>query len=230
MIKSFPYSIPRFAWLILATFLFVACTTNDYETGDGNLSYYRADFVDAYTNSKAYFVNAMTDDGDSLLFSAPLNVKWATTPDSAYRALLYYNKVEGKSQPRSAYTVYVPSIRPISKVKEMHNDPVKMISAWRSKNGRYVNLCLGLVTGTNEGDDSKHSVGMVCDTLLQHDNGSKHLQLRFFHSRNSMPEYYTTKVYFSIPLKNNPYHLGTGDSLSVAVNTYEGWVTKTFTY
>ena len=230
MIRLFPYPLRRYAWLILATFLLAACTSHDYDTGDGDLSYYCADFVDAYTNSKAYFVNAMTDDGDSLVLSAPLNMKWATTPDSVYRALLYYNKVEGKPQPRSAYSVLMPNIRPISKVKEMHNDPVKMVSAWRSRNGRYVNLCLGLVTGTNEGDSAKHSVGIICDTLLQHDDGSKHLQLRFYHSRNGMPEYYTTKVYFSIPLKNNPYHLGTGDSLSVAVNTYEGWVTKTFTY
>lgn len=230
MIRLFPYSLQRTAWLILAVVLLVACTTNDYDTGDGKMSYYRADFVDAYTNSKAYFVKAMTDDGDSLVFTAPLNVKWATTPDSTYRALLYYNKVEGKPQPRAAYTVFVPNIRPLSKVKTMYNDPVKMISAWRSKNGRYVNLCLGLMTGTSEDESSKHSVGMVCDTLLQHADGSKHLQLQFYHSQNGMPEYYTTKVYFSIPLKNNPYHLGTGDSLSVAVNTYEGWVTKTFTY
>ena len=63
----------------MAVFLHVACTTNDYETGDGKLSHYRADFVDAYTNSNASFVKAMTDDGDSLVFSAPLKVKWATT-------------------------------------------------------------------------------------------------------------------------------------------------------
>lgn len=230
MNKVFPIPVRMSVWLMVTAFLLVTCTTHDYETGDGKFSYYRADFVDIYTNSNAYFVNAMTDDGDSLVFSSPFSVKWATTPDSAYRALLYYNKEEGKLQPRSAQTVLVPNIRPISKVKTMYNDPVKMISAWRSRNGRYVNLCLGLVTGTNEDDESKHSVGMICDTLLQHDDGSKHLQLKFYHSRNGMPEYYTTKLYFSIPLKNNPYHLGTGDSLSVMVNTYEGWVTKTFTY
>lgn len=213
------------------TALITACTTSDYDTGDGKLSYFRADFVDIYTNSKSYFVNAMTDDGDSLVFANPISAKWASTPDSAYRALLYYiNKVENQPQPRVAYSVLVPKLRPIKNVKTMYNDPVKMESAWRSKNGRYVNLCVGLVTGTNEGDDTKHAMGMVCDTLVVNDDGQKHLHLRLYHYRNGMPEYYTTKVYFSIPLKNNPYHLGTGDSLSVAVNTYEGWVTKTFTY
>ena len=213
------------------TALITACTTSDYDTGDGKLSYFRADFVDIYTNSKSYFVNAMTDDGDSLVFANPISAKWASTPDSAYRALLYYiNKVENQPQPRVAYSVLVPKLRPIKNVKTMYNDPVKMESAWRSKNGRYVNLCVGLVTGTNEGDDTKHAMGMVCDTLVVNDDGQKHLHLRLYHYRNGMPEYYTTKVYFSIPLKNNPYHLGTGDSLSLSVNTYDGWVTKTFTY
>jgi hypothetical protein len=138
--------------------------------------------------------------------------------------------VENQPQPRVAYSVLVPKLRPLKNVKTMYNDPVKMESAWRSKNGRFVNLCVGLVTGTKEGDDSKHAMGMVCDTLVVNDNGQKHLHLRLYHYRNGMPEYYTTKVYLSIPLKNNPYHLGTGDSLSVSVNTYDGWVTRTFTY
>ena len=119
MIRLLPYLSRRTAWLFMAVFLHVACTTNDYETGDGKLSHYRADFVDAYTNSNASFVKAMTDDGDSLVFSAPLKVKWATTPDSAYRALLYYSKVDEKPQPRSMVSVLVPNIRPISKVKTM---------------------------------------------------------------------------------------------------------------
>ena len=221
---------PRFIPVIAVLSFLVACTTTDYDTGDGKLSYLQADFVDAYTNSKSYFVNAMTDDGDSLVFSTPLYAKWAATSDSVYRALLYYNKVEGKIQPRSAYSVIFSRIRTKSSMKTINHDPVKIESAWRSKNGRYANLCIGLVTGPKEDDKSRHTVSMVCDTLQTYDDGTKHLRLLLHHSRNGMPEYYTAKAYFSIPLKNNPYHLSTGDSLSVSIMTYDGWVTKTFTY
>ena len=72
MIRLFPYLLRRTAWVVMAVLLLMACTSNDYDTGDGKMSHYRADFVDAYTNSNAAFVKAMTDDGDSLVFSAPL--------------------------------------------------------------------------------------------------------------------------------------------------------------
>ena len=52
----------------------------------------------------------MTDDGDSLALSKPVELKWASKADSTYRALLYYNKVEGKAEPVSLSNVPTPQL------------------------------------------------------------------------------------------------------------------------
>ena len=40
------------------------------------------------------FVSAKTDDGEELTLSPAVKEQWATRPDTTYRALLYYDRVE----------------------------------------------------------------------------------------------------------------------------------------
>lgn len=215
---------------ILSVYALMSCESENYESGDGKYSNLRADFAEAHTNHNAQFYGFMTDDGDSLAIAEPVAYKWASTPDSTYRAIVYYNQVKGKAEIVSVSSVSVPAIYPIWKLKEMKTDPVKLESSWLSRNRRYANLGINLMTGTANGKDERHVLGMFCDTLLVHDNGQKHLQLRLYHDQNGVPEYYTTRGFVSIPLQKHPYRLGTGDTLSVTVNTYDGPVVKTFIY
>ncbi len=215
--------------LCLLAFL-LSCEAESYESGDGKYSNVRADFAEVHTNANAQFYGLMTDDGDSLTIAEPKAYKWAATADSTYRALVYYNKVEGKADVVSMVSVSVPAIYPVWKLKEMKTDPVGVESSWLSRNRRYANLGIRLMTGTEEGKDERQVLGMLCDTLLVHDNGHRHLQLRLYHDQNGVPQYYSSRGYVSIPLQKHPYQLGTGDTLSVTVNTYDGPVVKTFIY
>lgn len=221
-------------FLVLLSFCLFAsllsCETDSYESGDGKYSNLRADFADVHTNGNAQFYGFMTDEGDSLTFAEPKTYKWATTADSTYRALVYYNKVEGKADVVSVSSVSVPNIYPIWKLKEMKTDPVTLESSWLSPNRRYANLGINLMTGTEDGKNDRQVLGMFCDTLLVHGNGHRHLQLSLYHDQNGVPQYYTSRGYVSIPLQKHPYQLGTGDTLSVTVNTYDGPVVKTFVY
>ena len=66
-----------------------ACTTEEYESGDGDYSYLRADFAEVHTTGAKKVGNARTDDGDSLVLQPPLDCSWASVPDSTYRAPCY---------------------------------------------------------------------------------------------------------------------------------------------
>lgn len=225
-------SILSFWAAALTTLAFLCgCETDNYESGDGEYSNMVAEFADTYTTAEKTLTRMMTDEGDSLAFSSHFKCDWATTADSVFRALVYYNKVGGgKADVLSVRQVLVPVIRPHYTVKEIKTDPVGIESSWKSRNNRYLNFRLNLLSGTVEGMDNRHLVGMMCDTLMTHSDGRQHLHLRLFHNQNGVPEYYSYQAYLSIPLKTNPYRLHTGDTVSVRINTYDGEVQKTFIY
>ncbi|WP_028896965.1 NigD-like C-terminal domain-containing protein [Prevotella sp. HUN102] len=207
-------------YLVLAAL--AACENNPYESGDSGLSYLRTDFVEANTNADSRFVSALTDDGEALQLASPLSADWATTPDSTYRALLYYNKKGETVSPIAISKVLVMDIKSADAV-EVVEDPVKFNAAWLSKNRKYLNLGLGLKTGKVEGDTKLQSLGVVCDSVKT-ENGVQTHYLRLHHRQNGVPEYYTTKLYVSIPIAG----FRQGDILQLRMNTYEGEVIKSF--
>ena len=209
----------------------VACTSEDYDAGDGKWSYLRADFADVYTNASANMVSAMTDEGDSLLFTKQVKPSWVNTPDSCYRALLYYNKVKGQADVMSVKSVLVPSVRERSadKPEEIKEDPVKVIGAWVSKNGRYLNLDLELMTGKADGEVVSQTVGVYCDSVVTDESGVQHVALSLYHDQNNCPEYYSAEVYMSIPMARIPCALRNDDKVTFRINTYSGPWLHTFT-
>ena len=210
--------------------VFASCETDNYETGDHAYSEARADFGLLYVGNSGQIASFMTDDGDSLLLETTVNYKWATKTDSAYRALVYYKKVGGKAHFLSATSIPVPEIHAIWSLKDPKTDPVNVESMWMSGSRRYVNMSLLLLSGTTSSQNDKHTLGMMCDTLMQNADGHSHLHLRLYHAQNDVPEYYSSRVYMSIPLQKGPYRLDTGDTVSVAVNTYDGEVVRRFVY
>ncbi|MBR1463903.1 MAG: NigD-like N-terminal domain-containing protein [Prevotella sp.] len=211
--------------------LMLSCTTEDYETGNGEYSFMRADFVETATDSQGAFVSAVTDEGEQLMFASPFKVSWKTASDSTYRALLYYQKKDGEVTPFTVSTVSVPTVRMTSSLKSaMKTDPVTLESIWQSKQNEYINMGLLLKTGNPDESDNRHVVGMMCDTVYEHPDRYRHIRLRFYHDQHQMPEYYSSKVYVSIPMKKLPCTIARGDTVTVAVNSYEGLREKSFVY
>ncbi len=215
--------------LVGLLFFSTSCSNTSYEEGDSKLSYLRTDFADATTDSQGRLSAATTDDGVSLTFTRPMQTSWSNAADSLCRVLLNYNMYANGAdsnvvEPLAAKTVYTLQPAKPSVQTQAATDPVSLVSAWKSKNGNYVNLRLGLKTGKASGDDQRQSIGLALDSTVTSD-GSTTYCLRFLHSQGGVPEYYTTDAYISIPIKQ----MTTGSKVRLSLNTYNGWVTREFT-
>ena len=217
-------AVPVHRWLLSAVLLlcFASCNTESYESGDGKYSYLRADFSWVHTVSEQRVDYAITDGGDSLVLSPQGVASWATKADTLYRALFYYNKVEGAAEPVLLDRVYCLNPQTTSRPDTLSVDPVHLQSVWLSKNNTFLNLGLLLKTGTQSGNDHLQSIGMVCDSLSSHADGTEDVYLTLTHSQNGAPEYYHTRIYASISLKSYPK----GSRIHLLVHTYDGNVTK----
>lgn len=215
--------------LVGLLFFSTSCSNTSYEEGDSRLSYLRTDFADATTDSQGRLSAATTDDGVSLTFTRPMQTSWSNAADSLCRVLLNYNMYANGSdsnvvEPLAAKIVYTLQPAKPSVQTQAATDPVSLVSAWKSKNGNYVNLRLGLKTGKASGDDQRQSIGLALDSTVT-SYGSTTYCLRFLHSQGGVPEYYTTDAYVSIPIKQ----MTTGSKVRLSLNTYNGWVTREFT-
>lgn len=220
------FHIIALGWLL---FFSTSCSNTSYEEGDSKLSYLRTDFADATTDSQGRLSAATTDDGVSLTFTRPMQTSWSNAADSLCRVLLNYNMYANGAdsnvvEPLAAKIVYTLQPAKPSVQTQAATDPVSLVSAWKSKNGNYVNLRLGLKTGKASGDDQRQSIGLALDSTVTSD-GSTTYCLRFLHSQGGVPEYYTTDAYVSIPIKQ----MTTGSKVRLSLNTYNGWVTREFT-
>ncbi len=223
--------IVGFACAVVAGLLVSACKVDGYETGEGEYSSMVAEFADTYTATAKTLKSMVTDEGDSMAFLSSYTCDWAQTPDSVYRSLVYYrNDGGGKADVLSVRQVMVPTIVPHYKVEDIKTDPIHLESSWKGRNGRYLTFRIKLLTGTAEGQDNRQTIGMICDTLMANEGAHKHLHLRLFHNQNGVPQFYSYQSYVSVPLKQNPYHLQPGDTVSLSVNTYDGEVVKSFVY
>lgn len=215
--------------LVGLLFFSTSCSNTSYEEGDSKLSYLRTDFADATTDSQGRLSAATTDDGVSLTFTRPMQTSWSNAADSLCRVLLNYNMYANGAdsnvvEPLAAKIVYTLQPAKPSVQTQAATDPVSLVSAWKSKNGNYVNLRLGLKTGKASGDDQRQSIGLALDSTVTSD-GSTTYCLRFLHSQGGVPEYYTTDAYVSIPIKQ----MTTGSKVRLSLNTYNGWGTREFT-
>lgn len=216
--------------------LLAACENDAYDAGDGALSYMRADFVEARTDASARFVSIVTDDDEHLVVLPSFACKWAERPDTVYRALFYYNKVEALdgsvcAQPVAASPVLTPKIRNSADVEEAPvADPVTLVSAWRSRNGKYINMELSIKTGNPDDENIKHVLGLLYEGADEKDTGGRRINLLLTHNRMGLPEYYSVTAFVSIPVNDIPGGLSGGDEIFVRVNTYGGMVTKTFSF
>lgn len=212
----------------------VSCGNDTYETGDGALSAMRADFVEVYTDSKACMAGIETDDGERLPMTGEYSISWMEKPDTLYRALLYYNRLTdgggtAKAEPLSIVQVLVPAVKTASDMAGgMKTDPVTFVSSWTSATGKYLNLELLVKTGQTDGEYGSQTIGIVCDSVTTGAAGNRHVYLSLYHDQNGVPEYYSAEAYVSLPVQRLPVQPTAGDEVSVGINTYDGFITRTF--
>lgn len=208
--------------LLLAAF--VACTQDVYDKGDGKYSQMMADLCVVRTDHDKAVHYALTDEGDSLSFVLPYTANWLSTPDSTYRTLLYYNLPVGSGSNVEAVSmtrVPTASIHTPDYFKSgIKTDPILFESLWIGKSRRYLNIGMYLMTGSTT-EKETHRLGVVADTLLANPDSTRTLYLRLYHDQGGVPEYYSQRAYFSIPIGGI-----TADSIAMTINTYEGTVEK----
>lgn len=212
----------RSFFFFLSVLAIVSCSQDAYETGDSPLSYLRADMVDMHVEGDEV-KSIVTDEDEALIFGKLRVAKELARPDTTYRALLYYNKVEGKEievQSSSLARLLEPKTEKLFEA----DDPLTYTSGWMAANGRYVNLSLGLKVGTVEDKDAEQGVFLCLDSEETLASGHKRYHLSLRHDQNGMPEFYTKTFYFCIPV----YDFAEGDELELTVNTYKGKIVRSF--
>ena len=225
-------------WLVtLSLCLFVtSCSTESYDTGDGDYSYLRADFCEIHTAGTKQVDYAISDDGERISFGKTLNVKWAEGTDTLYRALLYYNRLPDAAKALSLQPVYVLRPKAPASVENPHYDPVAFESAWISTCQRtdltialdsvsreavtyYLNIAFLVKTGQPDDETARQSIGISSE---QNSDGT--WQLTLLHDQGSVPQYYSTRVYASIPLADSQLQRG----IIFNINTYDGQKSRAF--
>lgn len=205
-------------WFMAAVLAFtmVACNKDD---DDMSLSDLCIELCDLKTSVSKTVVSCVLDDDRTLTFVTPLRVAWATTPDSVYRAQIYYNNVAGQDRVEPVGAASVPCMR-VKDAKDSkwseYADPVDFVAAWMAKNGKYLNLCLSIKSGSAE-DERSHRVAVVCDSISstgQH----QHHYYRFCHSQDGIPAYYSIERYLSVPISDIPK----GDTITMSIPTFDG--------
>ena len=218
MMKTVSRLLPLFLVLALLT----ACEQDVYDKGDNEYSNMRADFVEAFVGNNMQVDYVITDDDVRLQLTDSYTGKWIQRSDTTYRAVLYYDYVGEKARPKSM--AHVPTI-PVKKLSQFKSgiktDPLGMESVWLSGSRKYLNLCLILKTGAVDEEAKVQSLGIIGDTITVGPDGLRTYQLRVYHSQGGVPQYYSQRVYFSIPVSGLE-----ADSLHLSINTYNGVVAK----
>ncbi|MCM1079527.1 MAG: NigD-like N-terminal domain-containing protein [Bacteroidales bacterium] len=209
----------------------IGCSTGDDE-GDGyKYPQMVAELCDVHTTEPKELGYAVTDSDERLTFSYTVYAPWATERETRYRALLYYNKVEHSPgfhvtvQAINAKRALILTPKTPEEAKEWYGsrDPLSLATAWFAKNGKYLNLCLDIKSGSSGSEDAGHSLGIVCEKTDRTD-GRDTYHYRLCHGQNGVPAYYTVSQYVSIPTEE----MRSGDIITLEIPTWEGTVTKEF--
>lgn len=224
--------------VILMFMAITSCTREDYETGEGNYSYYSAEMT--LISLQDSLVNkAELDDGRFLNLNTPLksavlrkNFSQSLMGDSC-RLMLHFNKGDETSTTveatklHGADAVMMPNVALADTLKkEVKTDPLNIISSWKSKNGKFYNYNLSVKTGTKSEDSQPQTLGIVCDSVSV---AYETIYLRLVHDQKDVPEFYSIDAFLSISREQIDdifSHYGiqyiSNPKVKLCVNTYQG--------
>lgn len=235
---------------VVAAALLASCTTEQYDSGDGKLSYLRSDFVEACTDAQSRMSSFTTDEQLSLQVEGTPKVSWMTTPDSTYRALVYYaapgsSSASGPSSSSSSSAsftersaqnltsapvkvfivnnVLCPKIKRLQTSAPPKTDPVSFVALWLSANRKYVNITFDVKTGSSGNDADGQSIGAVLTDMTRNADGTLTAHITFCHDQGNVPQYYSSRQYASLAVAQ----MQDADSASIVINSYKGMVVKT---
>lgn len=218
---------PALLLLLISFLTLFSCEQDLYEKGDNEYSYMRADFVEAVVGSNKQIVYVVTDNDERLLLTAPYTDSWIGRSDTVYRALLYYSNQDDRAKVELMGRVSTLSINDdsvsVSTWREKLADPVGLETAWVSFNKKYLNLGLVLKTGAVDDESKIQKLGMHYSSSYVNTDSTRTVHLLLSHKQGEVPEYYSQRVYVSIPIMEM-----STDTLRVSINTYNGVVTKNF--
>ena len=205
--------------------LFMSCTTDSYDKGQGKYSLMQAELVDLTINSEKEATTFTLDDGNRYTLTPYATAKWIQTADTTYRAILYYNLLSGTTaEPVSLGAI--PTLRAVKQwqLKEQPEDPIGVESAWLSKNGKYLNLGLLLKTGQADDNDGTQTVALAQDTIRLNGDQTHTAVFRLLHDQCDVPQYYTSRRFVSILLPDTVQL----DTIRLTIPTYEGRLERIF--
>lgn len=210
---------------VVAAALLASCTTEQYDSGDGKWSYLRSDFAEVCTDAQSRMSSFTTDEQLSLQVEGTPKVSWMTTPDSTYRALVYY-AAPGASAPVKVFTVnnvLCPKIKRLQTLAPLKTDPVSFVALWLSANRKYVNITFDVKTGSSGSDADGQSIGAVLTDMTRNADGTLTAHITFCHDQGNVPQYYSSRQYASLAVAQ----MQDADSASIVINSYKGKVVKT---
>lgn len=235
---------------VAAAALLASCTTEQYDSGDGKWSYLRSDFAEVCTDAQSRMSSFTTDEQLSLQVEGTPKVSWMTTPDSTYRALVYYaapgsSSASGPSSfssssasftersaqnlasaPVKVFTVnnvLCPKIKRLQTLAPLKTDPVSFVALWLSANRKYVNITFDVKTGSSGSDADGQSIGAVLTDMTRNADGTLTAHITFCHDQGNVPQYYSSRQYASLAVAQ----MQDADSASIVINSYKGQVVKT---
>lgn len=202
-----------------------ACEQELYEKGDSELSYLRADFVEAFVGGNKQVDYVVTDDGEHLQLQEPYKAAWMEKSDTVYRSLMYYSHRGQAAEVRSMSRVPVLSARrDVVGISKAKTDPVGLETIWMSSTRKYLNLGLLLKTGAADSEQARaQTLGILHTGTTLNADRTQTYRLTLSHGQGDMPQYYTQRSYLSIAVDGVQ-----ADSLELTVFTYDGTVTRVF--
>ena len=244
--KTLPCVAAAATAMTLAAALMTGCTSDQYDSGDGKYSYLRSDFAIVCTDAQSRMGSFTTDERQTWTADGSPKVSWMTTPDSTYRALVYYaapsdadgditnggyingGSTEATSSLKAVkifavQNVLCPEIKRWHSDKDMKTDPVKLEAMWLSTDRKYVNITFDVKTGSTTSDAEGQSIGATLREVVANANGTHTAHITLCHDQGGVPQYYSSRQYASLAVSQ----MQEADTAVVTVNTYDGVVKRT---
>lgn len=183
---------------------------------------YRMDYLDILTNSDGEGFQAIKDNDEVFSLVSPVG---GLEKDTVLRHIAIYTQDGNAIRLHQTSRVLYAVPRTPEEGEELHTDPVKVQSVW--KTSRYINCTLQVPR-----KDKKHIFGVIDQGTTGGDGGSRTAHILLFHNAGGDTKAFTGVSYLSIPLKAFSAGLTPGqDSIRLTIHTLsQGTVTYKFPF